>query len=154
MRQPIDVKRLGDYLEGKVPGFVNRDLRIWQANNGMSNPTYMLWSESRPKRKYVVRKKPPGKALPGAHQVEREYRILSALKDTKVLVPVVHHLCEDEDVIGKTFYVMVGVGCYSRVKPANPLSLHLFLSIYFFTQHTHTHIHTYIHTGFSGWSCV
>ena len=106
MRQPIDVNRLGTYLEGKVPGFVNRDIKIWQANNGMSNPTYMMWSASRPKRKYVVRKKPPGKALPGAHQVDREYRILSALKDTKVPVPQVHILCEDDDVVGKAFYVM------------------------------------------------
>ena len=46
MRQPIDVNRLGTYLEGKVPGFVNRDIKIWQANNGMSNPTYMMWMDS------------------------------------------------------------------------------------------------------------
>lgn len=107
MRQRISVERLGAYLmEKRIPGFVNEDLRVLQANNGMSNPTYVLWSEKFPGRKYVVRKKPPGKELPGAHQVDREFRIMHALRKTPVPVPTVHHLCEDQSILGKTFYVM------------------------------------------------
>ena len=55
---------------------------------------------------YVLRKKPPGKLLPSAHQVEREYRVYAALQDTDVPVPKTHLLCEDDSVIGTPFYVM------------------------------------------------
>ena len=47
-----------------------------------------------------------GKLLRGAHQIEREYRVIRALGDTDVPVPRAHALCEDPDVIGTPFYVM------------------------------------------------
>lgn len=108
MRQPIDVRRAARYLhvlglEGFEEG---EEVDVLQANNGMSNPTYLLWSKAKPAQRFVIRKKPPGKLLPGAHQIEREYRILSALQNSPVPVPRVHAFCEDGDVLGQTFYVM------------------------------------------------
>ncbi len=58
-------------------------------------------------RRYVLRKKPPGKVLPSAHQVDREYRVMKALGEHgEVPVPTMRVLCEDESVLGTSFYVM------------------------------------------------
>ena len=58
-------------------------------------------------KRYVLRKKPPGKLLSqAAHKVEREYRIIQALGPTDVPVPKTYCLCEDESVIGTPFYIM------------------------------------------------
>ena len=68
-------------------------------------------------RRYVLRKKPPGKVLASAHAVEREFVILYALASTSVPVPVPRALCTDSSVIGTPFYVMdhvqVGINCYN-----------------------------------------
>ena len=56
--------------------------------------------------KLIVRKKPDGGGLPGAHQVEREARVMAALVGTGVPCPAIHALCEDESVLGAVFYVM------------------------------------------------
>ena len=53
-----------------------------------------------------MRKKPPGQLLKSAHQVDREYRVITALRDTDVPVPETYVLCEDDDVIGTSFFVM------------------------------------------------
>jgi aminoglycoside phosphotransferase (APT) family kinase protein len=70
---------------------------------GQSNPTFLLSCRN---RQYVLRKKPPGKLLPSAHAVDREYRILKALEKTDVPVPKTYLLCQDESVIGTPFYIM------------------------------------------------
>ncbi|MEM7708935.1 MAG: phosphotransferase family protein [Pseudomonadota bacterium] len=70
---------------------------------GQSNPTFEVTTES---ASYVLRKKPAGKLLPGAHAVEREYRIISALGALDFPVPKSFGLCEDESVIGTPFYLM------------------------------------------------
>jgi aminoglycoside phosphotransferase (APT) family kinase protein len=70
---------------------------------GQSNPTFRL---DTPGTTYVLRRKPPGKLLPGAHAVDREYRVLSALYGSAVPVAKTYHLCEDDSVIGSIFYVM------------------------------------------------
>jgi aminoglycoside phosphotransferase (APT) family kinase protein len=75
-----------------------------QFKGGQSNPTYRLTSADG--RKFVLRRKPPGKLLPSAHAVEREYRVISALHPTGFPVARPHLLCEDESVIGTAFYVM------------------------------------------------
>ncbi len=74
-----------------------------QFAGGQSNPTFLVQS---PERRYVLRRKPPGKLLPSAHAVDREFRVLAALQDTQVPVPRVYALCEDLEVIGTMFYVM------------------------------------------------
>jgi aminoglycoside phosphotransferase (APT) family kinase protein len=58
-----------------VPGY-GGPLTVDQFKGGQSNPTYRLTT---PGRRYVLRRKPPGKLLPGAHAVDREYRVITAL---------------------------------------------------------------------------
>jgi aminoglycoside phosphotransferase (APT) family kinase protein len=98
----IDVAALEAYLRARIPGFAG-PLTVRQFRGGQSNPTYYLGT---PDRDYVLRRKPPGKLLPSAHAVDREYRVISALADTDVPVPRTYLLCEDPDVIGTIFYVM------------------------------------------------
>lgn len=98
----FDEASLHSYLRGELEGFGD-ELSVRQFDGGQSNPTFWI---SDGERSYTLRKKPPGKLLPSAHAVDREYRIISALQDTEVPVPRVHALCEDTDVIGTAFYVM------------------------------------------------
>ena len=98
----FDEAALARYLADRIEGF-SGPLRVEQFKGGQSNPTYRL---STPDRAYVLRRKPPGKLLPSAHAVDREYRVLSALAGTEVPVARTHLLCEDESVIGTAFYVM------------------------------------------------
>jgi aminoglycoside phosphotransferase (APT) family kinase protein len=98
----IDIARLSDYLALKLPGFVP-PLIVRQFKGGQSNPTYLLTVGG---RRYVLRKKPTGALLPGAHMIEREYRVISALKGSGVPVPAVPLLCEDPGIVGTSFYLM------------------------------------------------
>ena len=100
-RLRFDVDRLARYLAGRIPAFGTLEVR--QFKGGQSNPTYLLEAGG---RRYVLRRKPPGKLLPSAHAVEREYRIMTALAGTAVPVPRTWCLCEDPDVIGTPFFVM------------------------------------------------
>ncbi|KAL4733307.1 kinase-like domain-containing protein [Aspergillus similis] len=105
VRQEIDIPSLERYISNHVP-HISTPIDVKQFGFGQSNPTYLLISQSE-SRRYVLRKKPPGQLLSKtAHQVEREYRILHALRDTNVPVPRVYVLCEDASVIGTAFYVM------------------------------------------------
>ncbi|KAH9905741.1 protein kinase-like domain-containing protein [Xylariomycetidae sp. FL2044] len=105
VRHPIDVRALEHYLTCNVPS-IKVPLEIQQFGFGQSNPTYQLTSK-RNGRRYVLRKKPPGKLLSkSAHKVEREYRIITALGPTVVPVPQTYCLCEDSSVIGTPFYIM------------------------------------------------
>ncbi len=88
--------------EQGLPG-AGRGLTVLQFQGGQSNPTYRVEAGE---HAYVLRKKPPGKLLPSAHMVEREYRVMAALAQTDVPVPVMRLLCEDTQVIGTAFYVM------------------------------------------------
>jgi aminoglycoside phosphotransferase (APT) family kinase protein len=98
----FDEAALERYLNEQVPGFQG-PLTVRQFKGGQSNPTFWLGT---PSRQYVLRKKPPGKLLPSAHQVEREFRVVQALQGTDVPVATLHVLCETPDVIGTPFYVM------------------------------------------------
>ena len=98
----FDEKALSDYLTANLEGF-RAPLKVEQFEGGQSNPTFLLNSGE---LKYVLRKKPPGKLLPSAHQVEREYRVMQALEKTSVPVPKMLLLCEDDSIIGTPFFVM------------------------------------------------
>lgn len=98
----FDEAALQRYLRGRLPGFEG-SMAVSQFQGGQSNPTYHLQT---PAGAYVLRKKPPGKLLPSAHAVDREYRVMKALAGSDVPVPAMHLLCEDEGVIGQMFYVM------------------------------------------------
>jgi aminoglycoside phosphotransferase (APT) family kinase protein len=97
---PLD--RLETWMANHIGGFQG-PLAAEQFEGGQSNPTYKLRSGS---GSYVLRRKPAGQLLPSAHAVDREYRVMQALSGTAVPVPRVHALCEDDTVIGATFYVM------------------------------------------------
>ncbi|XP_075754847.1 acyl-CoA dehydrogenase family member 10 isoform X1 [Pelodiscus sinensis] len=94
---------LQQYLEEVLGGPKTGPLIVRQFSHGQSNPTYYIKFGD---RHLVLRKKPPGKLLPSAHAVEREYRILKALAEAGVPVPKVLALCEDSSIIGTPFYLM------------------------------------------------
>ena len=98
----FDQAALAEYLAKQLSGF-SGELSVRQFEGGQSNPTFLL---SAGDRRYVLRKKPPGKLLPSAHAVDREYRVISALAGSDVPVPRARLLCEDDNVIGQAFYVM------------------------------------------------
>ncbi len=102
IRAAIDIDRLTEYLTDHLPGFA-APLTVRQFKGGQSNPTYLLTT---PSHRYVLRKKPAGQLLPGAHMIEREYKVMSALKGSAVPVATVPLMCEDSSVIGTPFYVM------------------------------------------------
>src|SRR6266850_1603467 len=98
----FDTARLETYLTANAPGFKG-PLEVRQFKGGQSNPTYYL---DTPTRKYVLRRKPPGKLLPSAHAVDREFKVISALhrQGFPAAAPVVY--CADESITGTAFYVM------------------------------------------------
>jgi aminoglycoside phosphotransferase (APT) family kinase protein len=98
----FDEGRLAAWMATHVEGFAG-PLTVTQFKGGQSNPTYQL---STPERRYVLRRKPPGKLLPSAHAVDREFKVISALHPTGFPVPRPYALCTDESVIGAMFYVM------------------------------------------------
>lgn len=98
----FDVTALEAYMKGHVAGF-SGPLTVRQFQGGQSNPTYYLQT---PQREYVLRRKPPGKLLPSAHAVDREYRVITALGQTDVPVPRTYALCEDPEVVGTPFFIM------------------------------------------------
>lgn len=98
----FDEAKLAAYLKGRLPD-VEKGIGIKQFQGGQSNPTFQLQIGE---KRYVLRKKPPGKLLPSAHMVEREYQVINALGETGVPVPKARLLCEDPEVIGTNFYIM------------------------------------------------
>jgi aminoglycoside phosphotransferase (APT) family kinase protein len=99
----FDVGRLERYLAARLPGFAGPLAVVRQFEGGQSNPTYYLGAAS---GEFVLRRKPPGPLLPSAHAVDREYRVIAALRGSGVPVPEARLLCEDPAVIGTPFYVM------------------------------------------------
>jgi aminoglycoside phosphotransferase (APT) family kinase protein len=100
----FDVQALQAWLAQSLDGFQG-PLNVEMFKGGQSNPTYKLIT---PTRRYVMRAKPGpvDKLLPSAHAIEREFRVMSALRQTTVPVAQMHVLCEDESVIGRAFYIM------------------------------------------------
>ncbi|MEA3139166.1 MAG: hypothetical protein QOK23_1335 [Gammaproteobacteria bacterium] len=98
----FDTARLSAWMQIHIAGFCG-PVEVRQFAGGQSNPTFLVQSHAGP---YVLRRKPPGKLLPSAHAVDREFRVLAALENTPVPVAHVYALCEDPDVIGSAFYVM------------------------------------------------
>ncbi len=76
---PIDAAALAAWLRANVDAGIG-DLVVEQYQGGQSNPTYRVTGGE---RRYVLRRKPPGKLLPSAHAIDREYRVMSALADDR-----------------------------------------------------------------------
>ncbi len=100
-RLSFDQAGLEKWLTSNVPHYAG-PLKVEQFKGGQSNPTYKLVT---PGASYVLRRKPPGKLLPSAHAVDREYKVISALNNS-IPVPKTFAYCDDESVVGTAFYVM------------------------------------------------
>lgn len=101
----FDVGRLTDWMTAHVDGFAG-PITVEQFSGGQSNPTYKLVT---PARMYVLRRKPPGVLLKGAHAIDREAKVLTGLGKAGFPVAHVYGVCTDESVIGTWFYVMAMV---------------------------------------------
>jgi aminoglycoside phosphotransferase (APT) family kinase protein len=98
----FDEASLDRWMRANVAGYAG-PLEVRQFKGGQSNPTYQLIA---PGKKYVLRRKPPGKLLPSAHAVDREYKVITALGTTGFPVARTYGLCTDDAVIGTWFYIM------------------------------------------------
>ena len=114
----LDVARLKSFLASRLPD-CSAALSVRQFKGGQSNPTYLLET---PGRRYVLRRKPPGKLLPSAHAVDREFRVISALhaQGFPVAEPVLY--CEDASIAGTSFYLMAFVEGRVLCEPHMPHS--------------------------------
>ena len=98
----LSTQALGRWL--LTQGLVDTpSIRLDPISGGQSNPTYRLVAGS---RRFVLRKRPAGKLLPSAHAIDREYRVMNALRDSAVPVPAMELYCDDDSVIGTAFYLM------------------------------------------------
>ena len=101
-RHRFDTARLEAFMRAQVEGY-SGTLEVAQFKGGQSNPTYRVSAGG---KHYVLRKKPPGKLLPSAHAVDREFRVIKALHGVGFPVARPYALCEDDAVIGTMFYIM------------------------------------------------
>jgi aminoglycoside phosphotransferase (APT) family kinase protein len=101
----FDAARLEAFLAARVTGYAG-PLAVRQFRGGQSNPTYLIET---PARRYVLRRKPPGKLLASAHAIDREFRVMTALHRAGFPVPEPVASCDDAAVIGTPFYVMAHV---------------------------------------------
>ena len=97
----FDERALARYISGELPGF-DAQIEVRQFQGGQSNPTYRISTSA---GDYVLRKKPPGKLLPSAHAIEREFAVMRALAG-RIPVPQMYLICSDDSVIGQPFYIM------------------------------------------------
>jgi aminoglycoside phosphotransferase (APT) family kinase protein len=104
-RYAIDEVALRAWMTDNIKDF-GGTMEVRQFKGGQSNPTYQLLT---PSQNYVLRRKPPGKLLPSAHAVDREFKVISGLYPTGFPVAKPFGLCMDEGVIGTIFYIMDSV---------------------------------------------
>ncbi len=120
-RHRFDVSSLDRYFTAHLEGY-RGGLEVRQFDSGHSNPTFFVDAEMTDGKRhnFVLRKKPPGKLVASAHQVDREFRVISALAGTDVPVAPARLLCDDDRVIGQMFYVMDAVEGRILVDPSMP----------------------------------
>ncbi|MBW7926081.1 MAG: phosphotransferase family protein [Burkholderiaceae bacterium] len=98
----FDVSRLAAHLSDRLTGF-DGPIELRQFRGGQSNPTYLLTCGA---LRFVLRRRPAGKLLPSAHAIDREFRVTSALLGSGVPVAKPLLYCDDESVIGSSFYIL------------------------------------------------
>jgi len=105
--EELDLDRLKQYLE-PVLGSKVADLEVQQFPGGFSNLTYLLTcgNSGKDPENWVLRRPPFGSKVKSAHDMSREFKILSALKNVYSYGPVPIHFCEDKEIIGSEFYLM------------------------------------------------
>ncbi|XP_072268403.1 acyl-CoA dehydrogenase family member 11-like isoform X1 [Pyxicephalus adspersus] len=134
-KHKFDEQKLDDYLSTHLPGFSSSPaapFTVRQYRSGQSNPTFFL---QKGPNKFVLRKKPHGPLLPGAHRIEREYEVQKALFAAGFPVPKTLLYCNDVTVIGTEFYLMAHVEgrifrdlTLSAVHPAERSALYVALT--------------------------
>src|SRR5246500_6021103 len=92
----FDEAALARWMAANVADYAG-PLTVEQFKGGQSNPTYKLLT---PGRSYALRRKPPGQLLKGAHAVDREARVMTALGKMGFPVPRIFGVCTDDSVIG------------------------------------------------------
>jgi aminoglycoside phosphotransferase (APT) family kinase protein len=98
----FDYGRVAAYLRGKLPGS-EQPLEVVQFSGGHANLTYLLRFGA---REYVLRRPPLGPVAATAHDMGREYRVLSVLYQKYPLAPRAFVYCDDATLIGAPFFVM------------------------------------------------
>ncbi|OBJ40562.1 acyl-CoA dehydrogenase [Mycolicibacterium mucogenicum] len=101
----LDLDRLGAWLSSTVPG-AGATLSATLIAGGKSNLTYRVTDGD---SSWIVRRPPVGELLATAHDMSREYRMMSALAPTAVPVPDMYGFCDDTSVLGAPFYVMAEI---------------------------------------------
>jgi aminoglycoside phosphotransferase (APT) family kinase protein len=99
----LDLARVGDWMDRTLPGLRSGELDAEIIQGGKSNLTYRVTDGA---HVWALRRPPLGHVLPTAHDMSREYRVVSALADTDVPVASTAGLCTDVDVLGAPFYLM------------------------------------------------
>lgn len=117
----LDLARLGAWLSSAVPG-AGAQLTAKLIAGGKSNLTYRVTDGN---SSWIVRRPPVGELLATAHDMSREYRMMSALAPTAVPVPAMYAFCDDVAVLGAPFYVMAEVdgSPYRRATELEPLGV-------------------------------
>jgi aminoglycoside phosphotransferase (APT) family kinase protein len=100
--EELNIEKIGNYLRGNLPG-MEGEISVKQFPSGFSNLTYMVTVGE---KEYVLRRPPFGTKAKSAHDMKREYHILSSIKGSFEYVPDTLIYCEDEEVLGSPFYVM------------------------------------------------
>ena len=116
-RSTASTKRSSGGICGSISKISAQQPTVRQFQGGQSNPTFLIET---PGGKYVLRKQPPGKLLPSAHAVDREFRVQSALKGSPVPVVRMRLFCEDASIIGTPFYLMDYIPGRIFMKPDLP----------------------------------
>lgn len=98
----FDVEALASYLQGKLPGTENQ-LVVRQFGGGAANLTYLLDYST---HEYVLRRPPLGPVAKTAHDMAREYKVLSVLYRAFPYAPRAFLYCEDPQIIGADFFIM------------------------------------------------
>ncbi|WP_034274707.1 phosphotransferase family protein [Haloechinothrix halophila] len=99
----LDLAGFQEFFDGVRPGAITGPLRASLIAGGKSNLTYEVTDGT---STWIVRRPPLGHVLATAHDMGREYRVITALGPTDVPVPMTYAHCDDTDVIGAPFYVM------------------------------------------------
>lgn len=116
----LDLPQFAAWFDGACPGEIGGPLRGQLIAGGRSNLTYEVTDGT---KSWVVRRPPLGHVLATAHDMRREYQVITALRDTDVPVPRAYALCSDADVLGAPFYVMAKVDgiAYRTAEQVAPL---------------------------------
>ena len=98
----IDIANVSEWLKSRTSA--EGQLHFELVTHGRSNLTYVVSDEK--DDRWVLRRPPTGHVLASAHDMGREHRIISALQETRVPVPDVIGMCNDESITGAPFFVM------------------------------------------------